>query len=162
MTGRSQHDGFTGLDNVPPEARARSPLVAHYADHFAIAVDVRATPEQYARAMFGDVPSATELFIWRGLLQLRLHAGRSPHTVAGWHIAERSAEWIRLESRSHSLTVHLVVSAAAGELALTTLVRYDRAPGRWAWVPLSAIHRRLAPSVLLDAVSRVGRKTQPE
>ncbi|MDJ0394340.1 hypothetical protein QMK17_13485 [Rhodococcus sp. G-MC3] len=138
---------------MPESVLARSPMTADYVDHFAVSADIRGTAEQYARAMFGDVPSAAERFIWRGLLQLRLSSGASSQAVAGWRIAENSTSSIRLESRSHSLTVHLVVFAAAGEFELTTFVRYDRRFGKWAWEPLSAIHRRLAPSLLMGAIS---------
>jgi hypothetical protein len=149
--------GLVGLSVLPADVLARSPLAADYVDHFSLPVDTRANPEQYARAMFGDVPSAAEVFIWRGLLQLRLSKGVSPHSVAGWRIAESSPDWIRLHAQSHSLTVHLVVSASSDQLELTTLVKYDRRLGRWAWDPLSAVHRRLAPSLLVNAAARVSR-----
>lgn len=151
-------EGLRGPDAVPADALARSPMVADYVDHFVLATDIRATPEHYARAMFGDVPSVAETFIWRGLLQLRLIKGVSPRAVAGWRIAESSTEWIRLEAQSHSLTVNLVIGAEDDQLELTTLLRYDRRIGRWAWEPLSAIHRKLAPSLLVDAIARVSRE----
>lgn len=150
-----------GLNGVPHETLTRSPLSPDYADHFTRTVETRATPEQYARAMFGDTPTTSEIFIWRGLLQLRLSPGESPDTVAGWQIVERSPEWIRLETRSHSLTVNLVVVVLPNELQLTTLVRYDRPLGQWMWTPLSAVHRRLAPSVLTDAIAAIARKIPP-
>ncbi len=61
--------------------------------------------------MFGDVPSAAEQLIWRGLLGMRLSRGRSPDTIAGWQIAERGENWVRLEAGSWFLTGNLVVRA---------------------------------------------------
>jgi len=152
---------LVGAGEMTEDVLARSTMRADYVDHFFVDVAVTATPEQYARAMFGDVPTATERFIWQGLLQLRLIGGSTPTSVAGWSIAEATKQWIRMEARSHSLTVHLVIQAAGGRLELTTFVRYDRSPGRWVWVPLSAVHRRLAPSVLTDAIARLGNRVTP-
>ena len=151
LAGKRAVKGLVGPGEMPAEVLARSPLIADYIDHFALSGDFQASPEHYARAMFGDVPSAAEVFIWQGLLQLRLSKGVSSRAVAGWRIAENSPEWIRLEAQSHSLTVHLVVATLNSQLALTTFVRYDHRFGWWAWKPLSAVHRRLAPSLFADA-----------
>lgn len=139
----------------------------HYVDHFSLAVGrdmdgeggtgrgAGATPEQWARAMFGDVPTPGEKFIWSGLLGIRLSRGRSPHTVAGWRIAARGDDWIRLEAASWFLSCNLVVRTAGGRLSLTTFVQYDRLIGRLIWTPLSAVHRRLAPGLLRASVAKL-------
>jgi hypothetical protein len=84
-------DVAVGPENVPASVRALSSLAdSDYVDMVTLqantdtgaAVDADATPEQWARAMFGDVPSLAERLIWRGLLGLRLSRGRSPDTVA--------------------------------------------------------------------------------
>lgn len=80
-----------------------------YADAFSITTDAFASPERWARAMFGGVPSPAQRFIMRGLLGIRLRRDRSPHTVAGWRIAEVSAHWIRLEAESWFLSANLAV-----------------------------------------------------
>ena len=133
---------------------------ADYTDLFSLRTDTVASPEQWARAMFGDVPSRGERFIWRGLLGLRLARGRSPATVAGWRIAERGADWIRLEAASWFLTGNLVVRAADGQVSLRTLLRYDRPVGRLWWPPLAVVHRSLVPGVLRAAAGRVQRRAQ--
>ncbi|MEV0118208.1 hypothetical protein AB0H77_34035 [Streptomyces sp. NPDC050844] len=149
-------DGAVGVHRLPESFRALSSLsVIDYVDRFAIATDVVASPEQWARAMFGDVPSPAERFIWRGLLGIRLSRGRSPQTVAGWRIAARGEDWIRLEAASWFLAGNLVVRAADGRVSLGTFLRYDRWLGRLLWPPLSAVHRRLAPGVLRDAEAKV-------
>lgn len=146
-----------GTDDVPASVLALSSLSdIHYADLFALTTDLQATPEEWARAMFGDVPDLAEQFIWRVLLGMRLHRGRSPDTVAGWRIGDRDDDdWLRLEAGSWFLTGRLVIQAAEGRVSLGTFVRYDRHVGRAVWPPLSAVHRRLAPRVLREAEERL-------
>jgi hypothetical protein len=126
-----------------------------YADRFAVTTHADASPERWARAMFGNVPSAGERLIWRGFLGLRLLPGRSPSTVAGWRIDGRGDDWIRLATDSWFLSANLVVRVADGEAALATFLRYDRWPGAVVWPPLSAVHRFLVPRVLRKAAARL-------
>lgn len=146
-----QHD-------IPESVRALSSL-SHidYVDLFTHPTDTVATPERWARAMFGDVPSVGELFIWRGLLGLRLDRTRSPETVGGWRLADRGADWVRLETTSWFMTGNMVVIAADGHVSLATLLRYDRRLGQLLWPTLSAVHRRLVPGVLRGAAARLQR-----
>ncbi|MDX6239597.1 MAG: hypothetical protein QOG10_4412 [Kribbellaceae bacterium] len=145
-----------GTDNIPESVRALSSLPdIDYADQFTLPTDAEAPPEQWARAMFGDVPNVAELLIWRGLLGLRLSRGRSPATVAGWQIGERGEDWIRLEAASWFLTANLLVQTADGRVSLGTFLHYDRHLGHGVWPPLSAIHRRLVPGVLRDAAAKI-------
>jgi hypothetical protein len=149
-------DSAVGKHNIPESVRALSSLPdIDYADQFTISADADATPEQWARAMFGDVPSVAEQLIWRGLLGFRLSQGRSPATVAGWQIGERGEDWIRLEAVSWFLTGNLLVRTADGRVSLGTFLHYDRRLGHGVWPPLSAIHRRLVPGLLRDAAARI-------
>ena len=149
-------DSAVGTHDIPESVRALSSLPdIDYADLFTFSTDTDATPEQWARAMFGDVPSVAEMLIWRGLLGLRLSRGRSPATVAGWQIGDRGDDWIRLEAASWFLTGNLLVQTADGRVSLGTFLHYDRRPGHGVWTPLSAIHRRLAPGLLRDAAARI-------
>jgi hypothetical protein len=146
--------GVVGTSAIAEPDRSASSLPdADYADAFSLVTNVVASPEEWARAMFGDVPSPAERFIWRGLLGIRLSRGTSPHTVAGWQIAERSEQWIRLEAGSWFLSANLVVRTTNGRVSLATFIRYDRGVGRIVWPPLSAVHRRLTPRVLRAAVA---------
>ncbi|MGI5346855.1 DUF2867 domain-containing protein [Streptomyces sp. CA-250714] len=148
--------GAVGTREVPEAVRALSSLPhIDYVDVFTLHTDLDATPEQWARAMFGDVPTAAEKLIWRVLLGIRLSRGRSPHTVAGWRIAERGDNWIRLEAASWFLTGNLLVRVTEGQVSLGTFLRYDRRLGRAVWPPLSAVHRRLCPGLLRDAAAKV-------
>ena len=149
-------DSAVGTQNIPESVRALSSLPdIDYADRFTLSTDADATPEQWARAIFGNVPSVGERLIWRGLLGIRLSRGRSPATVAGWRIAERGENWIRLEATSWFLTGNLLVQATDGRVSLGTFLRYDRRLGHAVWPPLSAIHRRLVPGLLHDAAARI-------
>ncbi len=144
--------GVVGHSAVPESDRAASALPdADYADAFTSSTEAAGSPEQWARAMFGDIPSTTQRFIWRGLLGLRLCRGRSPHTVAGWRIAERGDRWIRLETCSWFMSAELVVRTSDGQVSVATFVRYERRLGSVVWPPLSAAHRLLIPRVLRSA-----------
>ncbi|WP_448612051.1 hypothetical protein [Geodermatophilus sp. URMC 60] len=148
--------GAVEPDEVRGSVRGISSLPGiDYADRFTLATDAEATPEQWARAMFGDVPGVAGWFIWRGLLGLRLRRGRSPATVAGWQIGGRGEDWIRLESASSSLRANLVVQTAEGRVSLTTCLHQGRRRDEIVWHPLSAVHRRLVPRVLRDAERRI-------
>jgi hypothetical protein len=154
-------DSAVGTHEVPGSVRVLSSLPdPDYADLFTLSTDTEAAPEQWARAMFGDVPSVAELLIWRGLLGLRLARGRSPATVAGWQIGGRGEDWIRLEAASWFLTGNLLVQAANGRVSLATFLRYDRCLGRGVWPPLSAIHRRVVPGLLHDAAAQAAIKSR--
>ncbi|AWS43108.1 DUF2867 domain-containing protein [Streptosporangium sp. 'caverna'] len=154
-------DSAVGTRNIPESVRALSSLPdIDYADRFTLSTNADATPEQWARAMFGHVPTAAEQLIWRGLLGLRLSRGRSPDTVAGWRIGERGEDWIRLEAASWFLTGNLLVQATDGRVSLGTFLRYDRRLGHGVWPPLSAIHRRLVPGVLRDAAAKIAQFTE--
>jgi hypothetical protein len=128
-----------------------------YVDRFALATDVHASPEQWARAMFGDVPTLGELVIWRAVLGLRLSRRPGPATVAGWRIGGHGANWIRLEAASWFLAANLLVETGGGEVSLVTFVHYRRRPAGAVWPPCSAVHRRLVPRVLRDAEAGIRR-----
>jgi hypothetical protein len=149
-------ESAVGTQRIPASVRALSSLPAvDYADRFTLSTDVKATPERWARAMFGDIPSPAELLIWRGLLGLRLSRGRSPDTVGGWQVGGTGEDWIRLEAASWFLAGNLVVQATDGRVSLVTFLHYGRRVGHGVWPPLSAIHRRIVPGVLRDAATRL-------
>lgn len=150
-----------GTNSIPESVRALTSLPdIDYADRFTLATDLEATPERWARAIFGDVPGVAELLIWRGLLGLRLSRGRSPATVAGWRIGDRGHDWIRLEAASWFLAGNFLIQTAGGRVSLGTFLHYDRRLGQVWWPPLSAVHRRLVPGLLRDAAARVARDAQ--
>ncbi|GAA1487929.1 hypothetical protein [Brachybacterium sacelli] len=145
-----------GTGEVEDRALARCGLARiDYVDHFVLttATGTRATSESWARAMFGDVPDRGERLIWQGLLQLRLRPGPSPSTVAGWHIARREKQWIRLETSSWAVRAELVIHVTEHSVSLTTFLQYVRFVGRLVWTTLSPVHRRLTPGILRKATA---------
>lgn len=151
-----------GTRNIPGSARELSSLPEpDYADRFTLSTDAQASPEQWARAMFGDVPSAGEVFIWRVLLGLRLSRSRSPDTVAGWRIGDRGDTWIRLDAGSWYLGANLLVQTGPGSVSLTTLLHYERRLGAAVWPPLSAVHRHLVPGLLHTAAAKIRVRRLP-
>ncbi|MEO3875232.1 hypothetical protein ABGB18_41150 [Nonomuraea sp. B12E4] len=149
-------DSAVGTSNIPESVRALTSLPdIDYADQFTLSTDVAATSEQWARAIFGDIPNAGELLIWCGLLGFRLSRTRSPATVAGWRIGGCGEDWIRLEAASWFLTGNLLVWTVGEQVSLGTFLYYRRKVGHGVWPPLSAIHRRLVPGLLHDAEARL-------
>lgn len=145
-----------GTHNLPQSILTLSSLPRiDYVDRFSLSTHVDATPERWARAMFGNIPSLAEILIWRILLGLRLSRERSPSTVAGWRIGDRGADWIRLEATSWFLAGNLLVQRADQQVSLITFIHYRRWLGRLVWALLSAFHRWLVPNVLRNALARM-------
>jgi hypothetical protein len=150
---------WVGGRDAPLEVTAPTSLDrVDYVDRFTMSTRASASPEGWARAMFGDEPSAGERLIWRGLLGLRLVPGRSSGTVAGWPVTGRGPDRIRLATRSPLLSANLVVAVEDGAVAVTTALRFEEPAGRWLWTPASALHRALVPGVLRRAEAVVGRR----
>ena len=125
-----------------------------YIDVFTVTTNgaVNATPEQWVRTALEDVAGRGGQFIWRGVLGLRLKSRPSTERVAGWRIADRGEDWIRLDASSWFLTAHLVTRLDDGQLFAGTFIRYDQPIAPLIWVPMSAVHRRLMPGLLVQTV----------
>jgi hypothetical protein len=130
-----------------------------YVDVFTATTDGAAagSPEQWFRTALEDVAGPRGQFIWRRVLGLRLKPGRSMDRVAGWRVAHRGEDWIRLEASSWFLTAHLVTRLHDRHVSAGTFIRYDHPIARLIWLPFSAIHRRLMPGLLVKTVRRRGR-----
>ena len=163
--GDGHVESAVGVSAVPGSLRSASSLPRiDYADAFTLTTGLSAPPEGWARAMFGDTPDLAAWLIWRGFLGLRLSRGSARDTVAGWRIAGRGQDWIRLEADSWFLNGNLVVRADGAGVSLGTFLHYRRALGRVVWPALSALHRRLAPGLLRDAAAKLrppGRGSTP-
>ena len=107
--------------------------------------------EEWARAMFGDVPDFATLVIFRGILGLRVSRQRSRELISGMAISGRGEDWLRLEAHSKAITDNLVVQAGPQHVSLATFMQYHRRSGKWRWTPTSAVHRRIAPGLLRSA-----------
>jgi hypothetical protein len=140
---------------IPEAIRALSGMDhPDYIDVFTVTTNgaAEATPEQWFRTALEDVAGRGGQFIWRGVLGLRLRSQPSTEQVAGWKIADRGEDWIRLEASSWFMTAHLVSQLADGQLFAGTFIRYDHPIAPLIWVPMSAVHRRLMPGLLVQTV----------
>ncbi|MEA2516412.1 MAG: hypothetical protein QOG16_250, partial [Actinomycetota bacterium] len=145
---------------IPDAISALDVLPSDYIDLF-VATTPQATdasPELWARVALEEASAAGRFVAWRLLLGLRLESEPSQDHVAGWKIAERGEDWIRIEASSWFMTANIVFTVAENEVSFTTLIRYDRAIAKAIWTPISAIHRQLAPGVLYAAVRRINRR----
>lgn len=153
--GSRAASGTVGVKRVDAEVLAKSSLSRiDYVDHFMIPHQVKghATPEQWARAMFGDAPDPTERLLWSGILGLRLSREASAETIAGWKITGQGEGWVRTFAASWNANAELIIHASHEMVGLATVVRYMRKPAPFLWVPVSFVHRRLVPVLLRSTV----------
>jgi hypothetical protein len=146
--------------NVPEAIRSLSGLARiDYVDLFSVtAPSARSSsPEQWARAGLDVAAGEGGQFVWRTVLGLQLASRTSAEHVAGWPIAKRDGNWIRLEAASRFLTAHLVVRTEEEEVSVATFIRYDGLLAALAWPLLSAIHRRAMPGILIGAARHIAR-----
>ena len=141
--------------NIPEAIRSLSGMDRpDYIDVFTVTTNgaADATPEQWFRTALEDVAGRGGQFIWRGVLGLRLKSRPSTERIGGWRIADRGEGWIRLEASSWFLTAHLVTRLDDGQLFAGTFIRYDHPIAPRIWLPVSAVHRRLMPGLLVKTV----------
>ena len=146
--------------DIPDVIRALSGMDRpNYVDLFTVPTNGAddASPEQWFRTAIEDVAGPRGQCIWRSVLRLRLPSGPSTERVGGWKIADRGEDWIRIEASSWFLTAHLVTRLHDGYLSAGTFIRYDHPIAPLIWVPLSAVHRRLMPGLLVHTVRRRAR-----
>jgi hypothetical protein len=122
-----------------------------YADRFTAIAPAATdrTPEAWARIAIEGSSALGRFLTWQVLCGLHLEPG--PDRVAGWVIAERGGNWIRLAAPSWFLTARIVVHVDEGELTFATFVRYDRTFAGPVWRTVSHIHRRAVPGLLRAA-----------
>ena len=132
--------------DIPDPIQAISPWY-DYVDVFTLTMPAAdyISAEQWARAGLDRAAGVAGQFVWRVLLGLRLAPRKSPDYIAGWTIADRGSNWLRLEAKSWFLTAHLVVHVAGEEVTVATFIRYDRPPARFLWPRLAVGHRRAMP-----------------
>jgi hypothetical protein len=146
--------------NVPETIRALGSLAKlDYVDLFVATTSeaTDASPEQWARAAMERASPAGRFIAWRLLCGLHLEPRRSPEYVAGWKIADRGDNWIRVEASSSFMSARMVFLIDERRASFATFVRYDRPIGALIWGCVSVIHRAIAPDFLRAAVKRVER-----
>jgi hypothetical protein len=114
--------------------------------------------EEWSRAALEGASPTGRFIAWQVLCGLRLDTRPAPDHVAGWKLADRGENWIRIEAASWFMTAHVVVAVEDDEVSVALLIRYDRQAGGFIWRPLSVMHRRLMPGLLRHAVRRMDRR----
>ena len=145
--------------DIPEAIRALDTLPSDYVDLFVATTGdaAKTSPEQWARAALEGASALGRFMAWRVLLGLRLESRPSPDHLAGWKIADRGDDWIRIEASSWFMTANIVFQVDAARVSFATFIRYDNPIAAVVWTPVSAIHRRVAPDVLSAAVRRINR-----
>jgi hypothetical protein len=144
---------------LPERIRAAWPLTPDYFDVFSVTVPgaSKESPERWARVALEGASPVGRFLAWQVLCGLRLEKGPSAGHVAGWAIAGRGEDWIRIEAASWFMTATAVCLVEDARVSMALMIRYDKPAGRLVWTPVSALHRRLMPGLLRAAVSRMRR-----
>jgi hypothetical protein len=142
---------------VPAAIRSLGALAdADYADIVTATIDEvpSSTPEQLIQKALSTVPRGLLVFVpfvQRAVLGLRLELRPSPDRLLGWKIADRGANWIRIEAASWFLTGHVVMHVDDEKLSFASFIRYDRRFAAFVWPPVSLIHRQVALALVRGA-----------
>lgn len=145
------------LQEIPEGIRRLCPFDPDYADLFVAPVpDAPASsPERWARATMEGAPAVGRFLAWRVLCHLRLQS--SPEHIAGWRVADRRDNWIRVEASSWSMTANIVFKIDEDRVLFGTFIRYQHPGGKAIWTPVSAVHRAVAPEFLRGGMRRILR-----
>jgi hypothetical protein len=112
--------------------------------------------EGWARAVLERAPYYIRLGIfgvaWRLLLGLRLGPRRSPDYIAGWKIAARGEDWVRIEAASWLATAALVFKVDETRLSWASFARYERRVMALVWPAGSIVHRKVGLALLRRAL----------
>ena len=129
----------------------------NYVDLFTVPAGetTEKSPEQWARVALEDASPTGRFIVFQVLCGLRLDTRPSHDRVAGWRIADRGDNWIRLEAASWFMTAHAVVLVEDDQVSVALFVRYDRPLGALLWPPISIGHRRAMPGLLIHAARRM-------
>ena len=128
---------------------------AQYAVAFQLRTPIRATPEQWARAVFEGAPSGFRAVLrlgWRFALGLRLGPRGAAGYVEGWTITDNSPTAIVLAADSRLLAARNVFAVDGDTATWTTLVRYDNPLARVLWGLAAPVHQLTARPLFARAL----------
>jgi hypothetical protein len=113
--------------------------------------------EKWLRDVFEAAPVLVRLgvpVIQRRVLGLRLSQRPfAPGYLIGWKIADGGDDWMRLEADSSLITANIVGSVRDGQVSVATFVRYERPLAALVWPPVAVLHRQVALTLMLRAVT---------
>lgn len=116
------------------------------------------TPEQWAREILEGPSAVMRARLTAGwtMLGLRVHQ-RGPDTIAGWPIAHRDAEYVRLQGDSLlGLTGQLVARVTDDGVEFATFVQLANPVARALWARVLPTHLEIVESLLRGAAERAG------
>lgn len=154
------HRAVVQQHEIPAKIRAASGMSdPDYVDLFTVAATnpEDLSPEQCARRGLESASRVGRFVAWQVLCALRLQTQPSTEHVAGWKIAERGDDWIRLEASSWYMTAHVIVQVANDRLSIGLFVGYNHHLGRVLWPPISVVHRRAMPGLLRHSARKIDR-----
>ena len=133
--------------------------IDHADTHLVVADSAdRMTPESWAREILEGPPAVTRARLTAGwtMLGLRVHH-RGPDAIAGWPIACRDAEHVRLQGDSLiGLTGQLVTRATGAGVEFATFVQLGNPMARALWAKVLPTHLEIVDSLLRRAAERAG------
>ena len=114
------------------------------------------TPEQWAREIMEGPSVAMRARLTTGwtMLGLRVHH-RGRDAIAGWPIAHRDTDYVRLQADSLlGLTGQLVTRVTEGGIEFTTFAQLDNAWARAMWARVLPTHLEIVERLLREAAER--------
>lgn len=115
-------------------------------------------PEWWAREILEGPPAVMRARLTAGwtMLGLPVHH-RGPDAIAGWPIAHRDTEYLRLQGDSVlGLTGQLVTRVTDGGVEFATFVRLGNPMARALWATVLPTHLKIVDSLLRGAAERAG------
>jgi hypothetical protein len=144
---------------LPEDARELSTLSRiDYEDAFAVASDVRHTPDEWIRAVVGDAPASVRRRLYLGWTALGLKLGSpwSSSRVLGWKVQHADSDLVLLAADSWlGLRGRLLFRSEAGGLLFATFVQQTNPAARALWAAITPRHRRVVRSLLTHAAGRI-------
>lgn len=114
------------------------------------------TPEQWTREILEGPSAAMPARLTAGwtMLGLRVHH-RGQDAIAGWPIAHRDADYVRLQGDSLlGLTGQLVTRVTDRGVEFATFVQLDNALARATWARILPTHLEIVERLLRQAAER--------
>ncbi|RZT25286.1 hypothetical protein EV589_1018 [Mycobacterium sp. BK558] len=114
------------------------------------------TPEQWTREILEGPSAVMRARLTAGwtMLGLRVHH-LGPDSIAGWPIAHRDADCVRLQGDSLlGLTGQLVTRMTDGGVEFATFAQLDNAVARAMWARVLPTHLQIVERLLREAAAR--------
>jgi hypothetical protein len=160
-------EGRSGVRQVPvPRAARELSTLSHidYADAYTVALEGAhdRSAEQWARAIFDDMPIVQRLqcwSVWTMVLGLRLALPTSSRHILGWELRANTADHMLLGARSAiGMPAELLVKRCERSLLFDTFVQKSNPLARAVWAGIQPTHERVLPRLLTQFRRRIDRQ----